>query len=77
MKAITIHEFKGCFDGCPYCGEESMGPNYCYHPSISRLDGKERLIVGYSSRSSQIPAGKKHPDWCPISVRKCVITGDE
>ena len=68
VKATIIHDFDGCFDGCPWCSEAPMGPNYCQHPSIIGRQSRDRLIIGYSSRSSQIPAGKKHPIWCPIAA---------
>ena len=58
-----VREHQGCFYGCPYCSDESMGPNSCLHPA---LKGKFRQIVGYSSKSSQIPKGKDFPDWCPL-----------
>lgn len=68
MKATIIHNFEGCFYGCPWCSEASMGPNYCQHPAIIGRRSNDRLIIGYSSRSSQIPLGQKHPAWCPIAA---------
>jgi hypothetical protein len=40
-----------------------MGPNSCSHPSFE----KPRKIIGFSSKSSEIPEGKKYPDWCPCA----------
>ena len=59
MKATIEIEFDGCFHGCPFVTDASFGPNYCTKTN------PHRMIIGYSSSSSQIPAGKRHPYWCP------------
>lgn len=68
MKATILHNFTGCFSGCPWCSGASMGPNYCRHPKIIGLPARARLIIGYSSASCHIPNGMKHPKWCPIAA---------
>ena len=68
MKATVEFEFEGCHDGCPYLYESGvMMPEYCHHP-----DGEKpyHQIIGFSTKSNQIPEGKKHPDWCPVSLKK-------
>lgn len=66
MQATVTYEFEGCFYGCPFCSDADMGPNFCYHPSFD--DTRYPRIVGYSSSSSEIPIGKKCPDWCPVAL---------
>lgn len=65
MKAVTITvTFAGCLDGCPYAegADRAMCPVFCTLAN--------RRVVGYSSKSSEIPAGKAHPPWCPLPDRE-------
>jgi len=62
MRATVEYEFEGCFYGCPYCSDNgTLSVEYCEHPAFNPPE----KIIGYSKKSSQIPSGKKHPDWCP------------
>jgi hypothetical protein len=64
MKATVEHEFGGCHDDCPYFKDfGTLSPEYCEHPSFTI----SKKIVGYSSRSCEIPIGKDYPDWCPVA----------
>jgi hypothetical protein len=64
MKATVTFEFGGCYNGCPYCRDFGvMSPAYCHHPVLP----EPKKIIGYSSKSCEIPAGKEHPDWCPVA----------
>ena len=58
-EVIFTHRFKGCHDGCPYHTDYGvLSPEWC---KLSK-----RRIVGYSSKSCQIPIGKDYPDWCEV-----------
>ena len=64
MKAVTLTvTFAGCLDGCPYAegSDRAMCPIFC---TLSN-----RQVVGYSSKSSEIPAGTAHPPWCELPDR--------
>jgi len=68
MKTTVDFVFEGCFHGCPHCSDASCGPNYCYHPSFDNTHYP--MIIGYSAKSSQIPAGEKCPVWCPVKEKE-------
>jgi hypothetical protein len=61
--AEVLEELIGCQYGCLYhIHYGTMSPEYCGHPSFP----KAKKIIGYSSKSCEIPEGKIYPDWCPI-----------
>lgn len=59
MKAAII-TFRGCMDGCPHAegADRIMSPVFCTLAN--------RKVIGYSSKSSEIPEGDVHPPWCPM-----------
>jgi hypothetical protein len=67
MKVTVEHDFEGCHDGCPFFVDFGvLSPEYCEHPSFET----SRKIIGYSTKSCEIPEGKDYPDWCPIANPK-------
>lgn len=61
MKSVTITlNFKGCLDLCPYASgaDSPMSPIYC---TLA-----DRRVVGYSTKSCEIPDGEDYPPWCPL-----------
>lgn len=62
MKAVTLTvTFAGCLDGCPHAegADRIMSPVFCTRAN--------RRVIGYSSKSSEIPPGAAHPPWCPVA----------
>ena len=60
VTVTRTHDFEGCYYGCPFLyGGGVMANSYC---DLS----KGRRIVGVTSKSNEIPPGKKKPDWCEL-----------
>ncbi len=62
MKTVTLTvTFAGCLDGCPHAegADRILSPVFCTRAN--------RRVIGYSSKSSEIPLGATHPPWCPVA----------
>jgi hypothetical protein len=65
MSTSIEYRFSGCYDDCPYfCGDYKT-PRTCNHPAFP--GGKE--VISYEGIHSEIPEGKKYPDWCPCAIK--------